>query len=149
MRILGVDPGSVRVGLALSDADGVIASPHATLEPRGREHAATLVADAVRATGAERVVVGLPLRLDGDESESTRQARWLAARIGEVAGIPVVLWDERLTSAAAERHLAGAGVPGKRRRGMVDRVAAALLLQSYLDAHAEDPCPDEHPPARA
>jgi putative Holliday junction resolvase len=134
MRVLGVDPGTVRVGLALSDERGAIASPHATLQPRGREHAVQLVAVVVRETGAERVVVGLPLRLDGGESESSRRARWLAARIGEVAGVPVALWDERLTSVAAERHLADAGARGKKRRGAVDRVAAALLLQSYLDA---------------
>jgi putative Holliday junction resolvase len=85
----------------------------------------------------ERVVMGLPLRMDGSEGESARLARKLAARVHEATQLEVVLWDERLTSRAAERALAEAGTRGQKRKQAVDAVAAALLLQSYLDAEQE------------
>lgn len=141
MRVLGVDPGTVRVGLALSDSEARIASPLCTLEPKGSEDAVRLVVDAVREHDVQCVVVGLPIRLDGGESSASRRARRFAERVHERSGVRVVSWDERLTTAAAERSLREAGIDGRRGRRVVDRVAAALLLQSYLDAQAEEGCP--------
>jgi putative Holliday junction resolvase len=137
MRVLGIDPGARRIGLALSDPEGQFALPLEAVQARGTEHVVQqLAAEAVRQQ-AERLVVGLPLRLDGSEGESARLARKLAARLHAATGLPVVLWDERLTTRAAERALAEAGAHGARRKRAVDSVAAALLLQSYLDAERE------------
>jgi putative Holliday junction resolvase len=134
MRVLGVDPGARRIGLALSDEDGCFASPHATLPGGALEASARSISDAARALQAERIVVGWPLSLDGTEGEAARKARLLSERVRELSGLPVVLWDERLTSRAAERELRASGMSRERRRAATDRVAAALLLQSYLDA---------------
>jgi putative holliday junction resolvase len=137
MRVLGIDPGARRIGLALSDSEGQFASPVPALQSHGAEETVRRLAAEVARLEAERVVVGLPLRLDGSEGESARLARKLAERLRVATGVDVVLWDERLTSRAAERALAEAGVYGARRKKAVDSVAAALLLQSYLDAERE------------
>ena len=134
MRVLGIDPGSRRVGIAVSDEDGMIASPHITLQVKSQAAVVTAIAALARELVAERIVIGLPLQLDGREGESARRTRALAALIGAQAGLPVVLWDERLTTRAAERALREGNVRGKDQRALVDQVAAALLLQSYLDA---------------
>ncbi|MDH5675751.1 MAG: Holliday junction resolvase RuvX [Myxococcales bacterium] len=137
MRALGVDPGARRVGLALSDEDRILASPHSTLEVGGLEDAVQRVVAAAAELEAGTLVVGLPLRLDGSEGQSAFRVRRFAAAVAERSGLEVVLWDERLSSAAAERALREGGVSGRRRRGLTDRVAAALLLQSYLDAQRD------------
>jgi len=151
VRVLGVDPGTVRVGLALSDPDGRVATPRRTLEPRGSEDAVRLVAEVVREEEVACVVVGLPLRLDGGESTASRRARRFADQVREACGVPVELWDERLTTAAAQRALREAGVGGRRGRQVVDRVAATVLLQSYLDARGdasrEAPWPGDDDPS--
>ena len=99
-----------------------------------REQGARAVADEAIRHDVSTIVVGLPLRLDGTEGEAARLARWFAERVERLTKLPVALWDERLTSVAAQRALRSAGVKAKDQRGSVDRVAAALLLQSYLDA---------------
>jgi putative holliday junction resolvase len=134
MRVLGIDPGARRVGLALSDDEGRIASPHATLQVTGVAAVAAGIAAAAAALAVERLVIGLPLQLDGREGESARRVRALAAKIAERCALPIVFWDERLSSKAAERALREGGVRGPKQRALVDQVAAALLLQSYLDA---------------
>src|SRR5687768_6800838 len=102
MRVLGIDPGARRIGLALSDPEGQFALPLEAVQARGTEHVVQqLVAEAARRQ-AERLVIGLPLRLDGSEGESARLARKLAERLHAATGLPVVLWDERLTTRAAE-----------------------------------------------
>jgi putative Holliday junction resolvase len=101
------------------------------------KRAALAVADEVRATGAGEVVVGLPIRGDGTEGESARRARDFARRVEEIASVPVVLWDERLTTVAAERSLTEAGVRGRKRKKVVDQAAATLILQGYLDSIGE------------
>jgi len=137
MRVLGIDPGARRIGLALSDPEGRFALPLEAVQARGVEQTVQrLAAEAVRVS-AERLVVGLPLRMDGSEGESARLARKLGERLQAATGLPVVLWDERLTTRAEERALAEAGTRGARRKQAVDSVAAALLLQSYLDAEHE------------
>jgi putative Holliday junction resolvase len=134
--MLGVDPGARRIGLAISDDEGEIASPHATVEVRAREQAAREVAEAAASLGVGRIVIGLPLTLEGVEGEAARRTRGFAQQLRALTSIEIVLWDERLSSRAAERALREAGVRGGKRRQTVDRVAAALILQSYLDAHS-------------
>jgi putative Holliday junction resolvase len=135
---MGVDPGTVRVGIALSDELGITARPHATLERRTAAAAAEAIRALAAEHGVERIVVGLPLRMDGGEQASTADARDLASAIERATGRPVVLWDERLTTAQAERALVEGNVRRKDRRRVVDRVAATLLLQSYLDSAAAE-----------
>jgi len=133
MRTLAVDPGTKRVGLALSDPTGTIAQGLSTIDA---EPAATLVsrlAGVARAHAASRVVVGLPRRLDGSYGPEAAAARRLADAIRLASGLPVELVDERLTTAAAERSLIAGGVRRADRRVSIDRVAATLLLQSHLD----------------
>jgi putative Holliday junction resolvase len=136
MRLLGVDPGLRRVGVALSDEDGHIAMPLATLSRTGD---AALV-DALAGLAAEHavaaVVIGLPLRLDGSESEGSRWARKLATALGARLAAEVVLWDERMSTAQAQRALRDGGVRARDQRAVVDQVAATLILQSYLDSRS-------------
>ena len=105
MRALGVDPGSRRIGLALSDEDRIIASPLETVQVTSREQAAREVAAKVEAHGVTQIVVGHPLRLDGSEGEAAKLARWFSERLHALTQVPVELWDERLSSAGAERAL--------------------------------------------
>jgi putative Holliday junction resolvase len=137
MRVLGIDPGARRIGLALSDAEGRFASPLGAVLVRDAEQAVRDIAAEVTRHEVERLVLGLPLRMDGSEGDAARNARKLAGRLEASTGRDVVLWDERLTSRAAERALREAGTHGRKRKEAVDSVAAALLLQSYLDAEQE------------
>ncbi len=134
MRVLALDLGSRRIGVAVSDPSGTIASPHAVLERTGdtrRDHRA--VADLVAETGAEVVVVGLPLSMTGERGPAARAAAAEITELAAVLPVPVVTHDERLTTISAERSLRGAGVRGARRRERVDKVAAAVILQAWLD----------------
>jgi putative Holliday junction resolvase len=161
MRRAGIDPGSVRTGVAISDDEVPIATPLCTVEHHGLEDAVRKVSDVLAQERVEQVVIGLPLSLDGREGEAARKAKLFAQRLETAAKIPVILWDERLTSAAANRALSKPGYhrgdansrgrpsrarqnPNKRERGQVDRTAAALILQSYLDSQRERTWPD-HP----
>ena len=153
MRRLGVDPGERRIGLALSDEDGRVAMPLKTLARASDDSTARAIADEATAAAAAEIVVGLPLALDGSEGMAARRARALASRIGALATSKVVMWDERLTTAAATRALRDAGVRGRDQRAVVDQAAATLMLQCYLDASSGgttwDPETDAAPePAR-
>ena len=133
-RVLGLDVGSRRVGVALSDATSCIAAPHATLVHRGlRRLVAELVA-VCRAEQVSQVVIGIPLHADDSAGSAARLPNRVADEM-RGAGYPVDLWDESYTTVSARRLLAG-NVSARRARakGMVDRIAAALILQSYLDA---------------
>lgn len=135
-RILGVDPGARRIGLALDDeASGAMALPHGVVE-RGVDDraAAQKVKAALGELELSVAVVGLPLRLDGTEGTAARRARRFGAALEVALGVPVEFWDERLTTVAAERTLREMGVRGREQRRVVDETAAALLLQGYLDA---------------
>ena len=135
MRVLAVDPGSKRVGLALSDPTGTIAQGLTTLDAEPQDTLPERVAAIARENGAGRIVVGLPRRMDGSYGPEAKAARALAAQLRKAARLPVELMDERLTTVEAERSLREGGVHGRARREKVDRVAAALLLQSHLDRH--------------
>lgn len=131
-RVLALDPGSRRVGVAVSDPLRITAQPHSVLDAEDPDlmgKIARLGADL----GVERIVVGLPVSLNGTEGPAAVAARTFAAAVAGATGLPVELADERFTSVSAERVLVEAGLSGRRRRAVRDRVAAAVLLQAYLD----------------
>jgi putative Holliday junction resolvase len=136
-RVLGVDLGSKRIGLALSDPTRTIASPHSVLR-RGRDHAsdhAAIVAVA-RDADADTIVVGFPLSLSGREGPAARATRVEVEELQEIAGpgIAVVVHDERLTTVTAVAALGEARVGREEQRRLVDKVAAAVMLQSWLES---------------
>ena len=131
-RILAVDWGERRIGLAVSDPLGVLASGLPTLQIRGEAEAVAKVADTIREVGAESVVVGLPLTLAGRKGDSALAAERFARLIGEASGVPVSLYDERLTSALAQRRLHETGTRTRGRKGKLDQGAAVALLESWL-----------------
>jgi putative Holliday junction resolvase len=141
-RLLGVDYGSVRIGLAVSDPDRILASPLATYTRRDPERDAAYFRELVSAEDVGGLVVGLPVHLDGREGVKAQEARAFGKWLGEVTGRPVVFYDERFTTVQAESALWDAGLTHKRRKERRDRVAAQMLLQAYLDAD----CPPEEPP---
>jgi putative holliday junction resolvase len=135
---LGVDVGTVRVGLARSDPGGLLATPLETVTRRGGAAAGAdvaRIAEVVTVCEAMEVVVGLPRSLSGDEGASARAARAYAVAIAHrVNPVPVRLVDERLSTVSAHQHLRAAGVKGRRQRPVVDQAAAVVILQSALDA---------------
>jgi putative Holliday junction resolvase len=141
MRVVAVDPGLRRTGVALSDGSGTLASPYATLRGASlRAQWAELVALISRLQaeddGLTAIVVGVPVRLDGSDTDMTAQARGLAERLGRRFAVPVVPLDERLTSVEAESRLAMTERDWRKRKDKLDAAAAAVLLQDYLDAQA-------------
>jgi len=134
-RLIGLDPGSRMIGVALSDVGLSLASPYGSIR-RGklRDTAAEIVAIA-RKEGAGGLVVGLPLSMDGSVGPAAQSARDWALALSEATALPVAMWDERLSSAAANRFLVGEADLSRRRRAeVVDRMAAAWMLQAALDA---------------
>jgi len=140
MRALGIDLGSKRIGIAVSDSEGRVATPIDTVHRSGD------VASDHRAIGALArewevgvLVVGLPLSLDGTEGPAATAARGEAKRLAASLLLPTELYDERLTTVTAEQRLREQGLDGKARRRVVDQVAASILLQSWLDRQAAAP----------
>ena len=134
MRSMGLDVGEVRIGIALSDQTGLIAQGHATLERSGWDRDLAYLVKVAEEHEVDRFVVGNPLNLDGSAGRQAERSRDFAERLKEATGLAVVLWDERFTSLSAEKILIEAGVRRKKRRGAIDRMAAAIMLQSYLDS---------------
>jgi len=134
MRVLGVDLGSVRVGIALSDATGTLASPLTVLARTADLN--DRVAGLVEEHEVAAVVIGLPRSLDGRERRAARTVRSEVRQLAGRLGVPVHLQDERLSTVAAHAGLAAAGRTSRQRRGIVDASAAAVLLQSWLDSPA-------------
>jgi putative Holliday junction resolvase len=138
-RLLGVDFGTVRVGLAISDAERRLASPLAVYERRGHDADTAYFRTLIEAEEVGALVVGLPVHLDGREGQKAAEARAFGAWLAEATGLPVTFWDERFSTVEAESALWQAGLTHKKRKARRDRVAAQILLQAYLDAG----CPDE------
>ena len=135
-RAIGVDLGTKRIGIAISPADAAVAVPYEVLDrsgDRARDHRA--LAGMVADVGAEVVVVGLPMSLDGSEGPAAVAARTEAGEISAELGasVRVELYDERFTTVTADQMLASQGVKGPARRKIIDKVAAAVILQSWLD----------------
>jgi putative Holliday junction resolvase len=136
-RLLAIDPGSKRIGVALSDPGRILAQPLTTLDRRSDRRDAEAIKALAAAHEVVAIVVGLPINMDGSRGPACAAAEVLLERLRLVCGVPVVGWDERLTSAQAERLLVSAGVRrDERRRGATDRIAAALILESFLGACA-------------
>jgi len=134
MRALGLDLGTKRIGLATSDISGLIATPHSTLNRSSsvrRDHES--IARIVESEEVEIVVVGLPIRMNGELGPAAEAANREAAKLGTVLRVPVIMFDERMTTVAADRALKEANISANRRREFVDRVAAAVMLQTWLD----------------
>ena len=140
MRALALDVGTRTIGLALSDPDGIVASPWETLARRGEAADVSELVARIQAREVGRVVVGLPLELDGRQGHRARRvlrlAQALRERLHTLPGprVEVVTWDERFSSAAAERALLEADLSRKRRKEKIDAVAAQVILQGWLDA---------------
>lgn len=133
MRVLAVDPGTKRVGVAVSDPSGTIAQPLVTVMAEPRDTLAQRLAKLAVERGAERIVVGLPRRLDGAYGPEAKEARSLGDALRRESGLPVEMVDERLTTAQAEKAMLSDGVKRDRRKASIDQIAATLLLQSHLD----------------
>lgn len=133
VRLLALDVGDARIGVALSDETGTLASGLVTLKAVGPRRDAQAVASLVREHGAGEVVVGLPLRLDGSLGPQGEKVMAFVERLRRVLRVPVVARDERLTSVAADERLAEAGVRRRDRKARIDQAAAALILQEVLD----------------
>ena len=142
MRALGVDFGEVRVGLAISDETGTLASPLSTLRRRrGKRPPLKAMEELGRKHGVEAVVFGLPLELDGSESEWTRQVRQVGEALGRRLDVPVHFVDERMTSVQGERMVRSSGLPRGQReqKERIDAAAAVLILQRWLDQQGPSP----------
>jgi len=133
-RVLAVDPGSKRVGVAVSDPSGTIAQALVTVPAEPLDTLAARLGEIARREEAVSIVVGLPRRMDGSEGPEAKSARSLAAALRKGTRLPVALVDERLTTVAAERAMIEGGARRAKRKASVDQVAAALLLQSHLDS---------------
>lgn len=132
-RLLGLDYGSHRIGTALSDPLGITAQPLPAIRRRGDNRDIEAIGELVREYSVDRVVLGLPLMLDGTEGEQAKRARAFGEKIVERLGVPVEAWDERMTTAQAERHLISSGVRREKRKEVRDSLSAVILLQSLLD----------------
>jgi putative Holliday junction resolvase len=135
MRALGLDLGQKRIGVAVSDSEGKVALPIEVVNRVGNRQAEQqLIADLVAEWEAEVVVVGMPYQLDGTVGAQAKRYAAEARALGDTLSVPVVLYDERLTTVTAERTLMEQNVKGQQRRVIVDKVAASVMLQAWLDA---------------
>lgn len=131
-RTLALDVGTKTIGIAISDPLGMMAHPLRTLSRKGVRQDTAVLVELVREREVERVVVGLPLELDGTEARSARLARQIGEALAEAAGVPVVYVDERYSSVEAERRLIDAGVSRARRKEVIDQMAAVIVLEDWL-----------------
>jgi len=133
-RVLGIDLGSRRIGVAVSDGLGLTAQPRATLERHGGMRDMESIAKAVKDAGADRIVVGLPLDPEGNEGPAALRARAFAEKLRATLHLPVEMCDESFSTVEAEDVLIAANLSRARRKQVVDKLAAAIILQRWLDA---------------
>ena len=133
-RFMGLDVGDRRIGVAVSDPLRITAQPVLTLVRVNRRQDVKSLLRLIRKYRCTEVIVGNPLYMSGDQSPQAGKAQAFAEILREESSLPVHLWDERLTTTEAHRHLHSAGRPGAQHRAVVDQVAAVLILQSFLDA---------------
>jgi putative pre-16S rRNA nuclease len=136
MRIAALDVGDARIGVAVCDELGLTTRGLGVVRRRGGVHDLEAIARLLEPYAPERVVVGLPFNMDGTEGPQAAKVRRFADRLAEHTGLPIAFWDERLTTVEAEDVMRETGVPRRRRRGLVDQVAAAGILRSYLARRA-------------
>ncbi|MBA3961991.1 MAG: Holliday junction resolvase RuvX [Chthoniobacterales bacterium] len=133
-RVMGIDYGSARIGVALSDELQMLAHPTETIAVAKTPNPAARIAAIVAERNVERIVVGLPRHMNGSVGASAEEAQAFAQKLRELVTCEVRTWDERLSTVAAHRALQEAGKTSRQTRGYIDQVAAQLLLQSYLDS---------------
>jgi putative Holliday junction resolvase len=133
MRIMGLDYGTVRIGVAVSDPDGIIAHPRGYIEAVPLKACLQNIADICKEQEIGTIVIGLPKHMNGDEGESAKAARALGAKIAEITCLPIEFLDERLTSVSANNFLTEGNIKAPEKKEKVDAVAAAIILQNYLD----------------
>jgi putative holliday junction resolvase len=133
-RLLGIDFGTRRIGLSVSDENQRLAVPLETYTLRNREADAQRLTAAIRDYQIVGLVVGLPLHMGGEEGQKAAEARKFGAWAGAVAALPMAFWDERLSTSLADEHLTAANVSPKKRKSLRDKIAAQIMLQSYLDS---------------
>ena len=136
MRVLALDIGEKRIGVAVSDSSGTVATPVSVVAARSALGDGREVLRLVQEYDVELVVVGLPLSMDGSEGPQAERVRAAGERLARFVPVPFVYYDERLSSTQASRAMSETGVSDRDKRGSIDMVAAALFLQSYLDAQA-------------
>jgi putative Holliday junction resolvase len=134
MRVMGLDIGDRRIGVALSDATRLIASGLDVVHRQRQPADIKAIRDLIHAHEVSEIVVGWPLRLNGRPGMQARKVQIFADALQAAAGLPIHKWDERLSTVAAERALQEGGVRAKQQRAVVDKVAATLILQGWLDA---------------
>lgn len=133
-RTLGLDVGHRRIGVAISDELGLTAQALTVIDNTGDDHVHRAIASLIEQYGVGRIVIGLPKRTDGTLGPEADGIREFGHRLADFIGVPVVYWDERFSTAEAERLLISAGLRRSRRRQVVDQVAAGIILQAYLDS---------------
>ena len=134
MRVLGLDVGDKRIGVAVSDPLRIVASPLEVYERRGGARDLDYIAALAETYGADTVVIGLPLKMEGGDSEQTKKTREFAAALAGRTAAKLIFTDERCTTSAAEEALLEANLPREERKKLIDKVAAAILLQDYLNS---------------
>ena len=132
MKILAIDYGEARTGLAICDRTEFLASPLGTLEERDFAKLVTKIVYTIREYGAEAIVVGLPVNMDGSHGEKAQKCERLADTLKKLTGMPVALWDERQTTIQAASYLNETTVRGAKRKEIIDQVAATIILESFL-----------------
>ena len=134
MRSLGIDYGDKRIGLALSDNMGMVATPWRTLINEGEKKSVEQLLLWIEEEGVQQVVIGHPINMNGTLGPLSEKATRLKGKLEEQLDIPVLLWDERLSSKSALASMQEVGVKQKKRKALVDQIAAQIILQSYLDS---------------
>ena len=141
MRVMGLDYGRTTVGVAISDSMGITAQPVETIRRKGenkRRQTYARLRELIEEYGVERIVVGLPLHMNGEEGDRAEKSREFAEELEQKVNLPVDLWDERLTTQAATDVLNQGGVSENRQKEYVDKIAASLILQGFLEQRNED-----------
>ena len=133
-RILGVDYGDARTGLAVSDLSGTLAQGIGAVKATGMRKTAEAVAEAAKKNDAEKIVLGLPVNMNGTEGPRAEKARAFGEMLGELTGLEVIFFDERLTTSAAHQIMNLTDTRGSKRKGKVDTLSAEIILQDYLDS---------------
>ncbi|MBS4785735.1 MAG: Holliday junction resolvase RuvX [Clostridiales bacterium] len=139
MKILAVDYGDARTGLAVCDRSELLASPVTVIHSRRMEQVLDETAAAAREQGAERIVVGNPLNMNGTRGPRSELCTEFAEKLRELTGLPVLLWDERSTTVSATQYLNATDTRGKKRKAVIDAVAATIILESYLAYRRNNP----------
>jgi len=139
MRVMGLDVGDKTVGIAISDALLLTAQARPTLRRKNLKSDVEILRRMAEENEVHEIVVGQPLHMDGTSSSQSEKVQRFAEELRQAAGLPIVFWDERLTSFEAEQHLEQMGLNWRRRREHVDKIAAMIILQNYLDSRAGHP----------